>query len=77
MNKKRREQLKMAIKLLDHSSDIVNSVSDEEQNAMDNMPENLQESDRYSDMEDAVDALQDALDSIDEAVSSIQEAIGE
>ena len=48
---------------------------DDEKDSMDNMPENLQSSDRYTAMENAVDALEDAVQSIQDATTNIDEAI--
>lgn len=74
MNKRRRTQLTEANALLDRALDIVESVREEEQDAMDNCPENLQYSERYSMMEDAVGELEDAISSIQEAAEHIGRA---
>ena len=42
---------------------------------MDNYPENLQGTDRFEQMEDAVDNLNDALEKIDEVKGHIEMAI--
>jgi len=42
---------------------------------LDNMPENLEGSERYSTMESAIDSLDDAIDKIEEAQDSIDEAM--
>lgn len=47
---------------------------DEEQDAFDNMPEGLQESDRGVEMEENIEALDDAISALDDAISSLQEA---
>lgn len=44
---------------------------------MENMPENLQSSEKYEAAEEAVSNLGDALSSLEDAASSIEEAIGE
>ena len=74
MNKKRRERLRAAIDHLDQAASIVESVRDEESDCKDNMPESLQDSERYEAMENAVDALEDAITSINEANDSIEQA---
>lgn len=51
-------------------------VCDKETDCLDNYPENLQSTDRYGRMEDAVDSLNDALEKIGEAKEHIQNAIG-
>lgn len=67
MDNKRREKLRGAISLLSTVTSVVDSVCDKEQDCMDNCPENLQGSERYEKMEDAVDNLNDALEKLEEA----------
>lgn len=74
MNKKRREKLQEAVDYLGRAVSIVESVREEEKDCMDNMPENLQGSERYNAMDDAVDALEEAIESINEANESIEHA---
>lgn len=64
MNNKRRALLKKAIIYLDLAEDCVSRATDGEQDCLDNMPENLQYSDRYEKMESAVSSLEAALESI-------------
>ena len=47
-----------------------------EQDAMDNIPENLQATERYERMEDVVDSLNDALEKIEDAKGHIQSVLG-
>lgn len=75
VNDKRRSQLGLAIEHLNAASQIVSDISSEEEDCMDNMPENLQSSDRYSIMEDAVSNLEDAESDIDSAIEHITSAI--
>lgn len=67
MNNKRREKLREAIALFDRASSIVEAVCDAEGDCMDRVPENLQSSDRYEAMEDALDSLNQAIEKLDEA----------
>ena len=48
----------------------------EEQEYFDNMPENLQCSERGERAEEAISSLEDAVDSLNSALESIGEAIG-
>lgn len=76
MNSRRRTQILVnALPLLDRVFDIVNNVCDEEQDALDNIPENLQSGSRYEKIEEAISFLEDAMDEIEGAVSNLQEAI--
>ncbi len=49
---------------------------DQEQDCIDNTPENLQGTERFEEMEEAVDKLQDAISLIGEARDCILAAIG-
>lgn len=75
MDDKRRGRLRDALKMLTSAANILDSVCDKEQDCMDNYPENLQGTERFERMEDAVDSLNDALEKIDDAKSSIESAI--
>lgn len=75
MNKARRDKLQNSIRFLKTAKDIVEDVRDEESDCADNMPENLQESDRYSIMMDAIDYLDEACANIEEAIESVESAI--
>lgn len=75
MNNKRRDLLKTALALLARASEIVSFALDEEQDCLDNMPENLQGSERYETMEAAIDYLEDVESFIEEAKSGIENAI--
>ena len=54
MDRTRRQKLREAIDHLKSASVIVDTVCDAETDCMDNVPENLQYSDRYEKMEQAV-----------------------
>ena len=76
MNNKRRELLKGAVGLLEKASGIVSMALDEEQDCLDNMPENLSDSERYQKMEAAIDLLDDVVGQIDNVQECILEACG-
>ena len=75
MNKQRRERLGQAQIHLEAAKDIVQDVRCEEEEALDNMPENLSGSERYCRMEDAISDLDDAISSIEDASNSIESAM--
>lgn len=75
MNNQRRIRLRESSSLLSKALRIINAVKDEEQDALDNFPENLQNSERYTAMEDAIDNLDDAIESIEQASESINNII--
>ena len=75
VNQKRREKLREVVALLNRTQDTVENICDQEQDAMDNTPESLQESGQYSAMEAAVDDLGSAAESINDAKNRIKAAI--
>ena len=93
MNKARRKKIQKAIDMLEMGDSveqalaILEDVLYAEEDAYDNIPENLQGSWRAMDSEEAIDALNDAIDLLtdlqsaedvdeDESEDKIQEAIG-
>lgn len=75
MNKKRRELLKSAIPFLTQAANIIERAAEQESDCLDNIPESLQDTDRYEKMEKAVENLEAALDHIENAQECISEAI--
>lgn len=61
MNNDRRKSIRGVINNLNTSCSTLESALSEEQDALYNIPESLQSTDRYSDMEDNVDVLNDAV----------------
>ena len=52
--------------------DIVDDVIMEESDSLSNMPENLEGSDRYAEMEDNIDVLEDARSDIESAKNALE-----
>lgn len=73
MNKKRRERVLKAVNSLEEISTIVEEILDEEQDAYDNMPENLLSSMRAEESEEAIETLDEAMESINSAVDALSE----
>ncbi|MGI6175785.1 MAG: hypothetical protein ACOYJC_06455 [Christensenellales bacterium] len=65
MNKERKNQIQQAVNLSVEAKDILDDVRQDEQDALDNTPENLQSSDRYYENESAIEALDDAIENLD------------
>ncbi|MDO4562210.1 MAG: hypothetical protein Q4C12_00090 [Clostridia bacterium] len=74
MNKQRRIRLGESCSLLEQALRIVTTVRDQEQDALDNFPENLQNSERCTTMEHAIDELEEAIENIEQAAESINNA---
>jgi hypothetical protein len=61
--------------LLNQAQEIVSSVKDEEQDALDNLPENLQNSERAENMSDAISVMEEVEGSIQEASDTLDDVI--
>lgn len=75
MNERRRGQLRNALSMLTSAASIIDAVCDKEEDCLGNYPENLQGTERFERMEDAVDSLNDALEKIEEAKECISIAM--
>ena len=74
MNNPRRKQLDAIIAKIQELSNDLECIMDEEQEYLENIPENLQSSERYEKAEAACDSLQCALDNLEECVENIETA---
>lgn len=61
--------------MLNQAQEIVSSVKDEEQDALDNLPENLQNSERAENMSDAISVMEEVEGSIQEASDTLDDVI--
>lgn len=68
MNKVRRTRLASIKDKIEELQELLQDIIDEEQEAMDNMPESLQGSERYEAMEEALENLGFAADNIEEVI---------
>lgn len=74
MNNQRRMKLKKIINSLYDIIGFIEGVASEEEDYMNNMPENLQGSDKYSRAEEVCEYLEDAIVDIESAIENINEA---
>ena len=81
MNKVRRNELMEWVRRVEewaaHGEELksqLENICSDEQDYFDNMPENLQGSQRGMDAEAAIDAMNDAIESIDNAVEAAEDA---
>jgi hypothetical protein len=54
--------------------DVLENICSDEQDCFDNMPENLQGSQRGMDAEEAIDAMNEAIESMGNAIEAAEEA---
>lgn len=73
MNKQRESQIREMIKEVKKVKNNIESILMDEEYFFDNMPENLQGSDRGIRSEDCIDSLNDAIQSIGECIESLEE----
>ena len=65
MNKQRRAEIKKALKLIEEAAEILDIVRDEEYDALNNLPESIQEAERGREMEEYISTIEDFLDYLD------------
>ncbi len=76
MNKARRAILTGVCSSLEDLQETISSVRDDEMEAAGNMPESLQGSERYEQMEDTVDALDEAEGILGDLLDKLKEIDG-
>lgn len=77
MNKPRRKQIDAIIERLNDIQADIEAVLDDETDYRDNIPENLQSSERYETADEACDYLDDAGTTIDDIIDALNSAKGE
>lgn len=75
MNKRRREQVKTVYTQLKDIKFDIESILRDEQDSYDAIPENLQETERAYESEEAIDKLEDAVNSVEDAIDSLYEVV--
>lgn len=74
MNNVRRKALNAIISELEDIQSRLEAINDEENEAYDNMPDSIQESERGEQSYNAMNSMSDALSSIESAISEIENA---
>ena len=72
MNKPRRNEIEKIIEELEGLRERIESVGNEEQEAYDNLPENLQCGEKGEAMEQAASDLDDAASSVGDIIDTLQ-----
>ena len=75
MNKQRRNLIQNNVSVLTNIKDNIESILDDEQFTYDNIPENLQYSERGITSEESIDSMENALGYIQEAINNLEDAI--
>jgi len=77
MNKQRRKQVNDLISKLENLKEEFELIQTDEQNYFDNIPENLQSSERYERAETAVEYLNSAVNTYDSLVDELYQILEE
>lgn len=75
MNKNRRKAIAEIIDQLETAKEQIIGVTEEEQEAYDNMPESLQYSERGDSMSEAITDMENATCTIDDIINDLQNII--
>lgn len=75
MNKARRKELERAIELMGEARDIIEDCKFEEEEYLENMPENLQYSEKHEMAESAVENMEESIDKLEEAMQNVEDAM--
>lgn len=74
MNNNRRKEIRNVIEHLEGIQCQIENIRDDEQDYIDNMPENLQGSERCETAEAAVENLDSAIESLEELINNLSES---
>lgn len=75
MNKQRRNAIERVIDTLTNMQSELDNIREEEQDAYDNLPEGIQDSERGESMYENIDTLETAYNDLDDIISNLQELI--
>lgn len=75
MNKSRRKALEGIIEKIRGLKEELDDVKDEEQEALDNLPQGIQESERGEEMMNGIEVLEDAGDDLESIICNLEELV--
>lgn len=75
MNNFRRKEINAITEKLEELKSLIESIQEDEQEYIDNIPENLQESERAQLAETSRDNIEYAFDNVTEAITNLEQAI--
>ena len=73
MNKARRKNIQDVVDQLEELKSALEGIQGEEEEYRDNIPENLQGSERYEKSDEACDTLSGAVDGLEDIITSLGE----
>lgn len=75
MNKIRRKEIEKVIGMISDARSLLEELMSEEEEYRDNMPENLQGSERYEKADEACYSMEEAIGNMEDIESSLEEVI--
>lgn len=75
MNKARRKRLEKVLNTLQDAMSELEYIKDEEQEAYDNLPESLQESEKGETMQEYVDDIDSVISDLDSVISDLEDIV--
>lgn len=75
MNRERRKRLEKIVSQIEELRDQLAVIQEEEQEAYDNLPDNLNDTDRATQLYDNASNLEDAASNLDDVCDSIRDII--
>lgn len=75
MNKPRRKELQKALDMINDARDIIEAMKYEEQDAYDNLPEGIQDSERGEQMDENISDLEEVMDGLEEQASMLEDIL--
>ncbi|KMT62696.1 hypothetical protein [Paenilisteria newyorkensis] len=75
MNAKRRKRIQDTLNILSEQLELLEELKNEEQEYVDNVPENLQGTERYEAAEEAAANLDEAYDLVNDVIEKLEEVI--
>lgn len=70
-----RDTIKRAKDMLVSANSLLDRTADEEQDALDNIPEAFQETDRYYDSEKAAETLEESVSALEDIITDLGEIL--
>ena len=74
MNKPRRKRIDAILQKLEELSEELCIIKEEEEEAFENLPESLQETERGESMQDAINNMDEAISNISDATEYLRDA---
>ena len=76
MNNQRRKEIKSILGQLEYLKGEIERICNDEEDYHDNIPDNLQDSDRAMSSEEAIDSLNEATENLENSIDALENAMG-